>query len=101
VTAAQQTSLRVSPTELLSGASTPGAVSEYDEAAASPTLPPNASVTITSPPGVKSKPYGVFPLAAIVAGPVARPSASTVYVLMLSVPRSVTTSVVPSALKAI
>jgi hypothetical protein len=49
---------------------------------------------------VKSNPYGVFPVARMVAGPLARPSSPTVYALMLSVPRSVTTRVRPLLLKA-
>jgi hypothetical protein len=47
----------------------PGSSSEYDDAAASPTAPPNASLTITVPAAVKSNPYGVFPDDSIVVGP--------------------------------
>jgi hypothetical protein len=54
-----------------------------------------------APPAVKSKPYGVFPVELIVAGPAAQPSSSIAYALMLSVPRSVTTIVRPSTLKEI
>ena len=71
--AAQQTSLRVSATDALTGASSPRPASEYDEAAALPTSPPNASVTTTEP-FAKSKPYGVAPEDGIVAGPSASPS---------------------------
>jgi hypothetical protein len=69
VTAAQQTSLRPSPTEPLTGFSSPGPAIAYDEAAALPLSPPNASVTISAPPSVKSKPYGVWPADGIVDGP--------------------------------
>jgi hypothetical protein len=69
VTAAQQTSLRVSPTDPLTGFSSPGAAIAYDEAAALPMSPPNASVTTCAPPSVKSKPYGVCPADGIVDGP--------------------------------
>ena len=62
--------------------------------------PPKASVTTIAPSGVKSKPYGVFPEDLIVAGPVAMPRSSIANALMLSVPRSVTTRVRPSRLKA-
>ena len=55
----------------------------------------------TSVPPAKSNPYGVAPEAAMVAGPSAMPSAPTAYVLMEFVPRSVTTSVLPSGLNAI
>ena len=71
MTAAQHTSLRVSPTEPLTGASVPGSVSEYEDAAAAPTAPPNASVTIIAPSAVKPNPYGVLPDDLIVVGPVA------------------------------
>jgi hypothetical protein len=99
LTAAQQTSLRVSATEALSGSSRP-ALSEYEEAAAAPISPPKASVTTTASPA-KSKPYGVAPDEAIVSGPAASPVSSTANVLIEFVPRSVTTSVRPSGLKAI
>ena len=98
MTAAQHTSLRVSATEPLTGASSPLSVSEYEDAAAAPTAPPNASVTIIAPAAVKSNPYGVLPEDLIVVGPAASPRSSTAYVLMLSVPRSVTASVRPSRL---
>jgi len=56
LTAAQQTSLRVSAIEPLTGSSLPGAAIAYEEAAALPMSPPNASVTTSAPPSVKSKP---------------------------------------------
>jgi hypothetical protein len=46
-------------------------VTLYDDAAALPISPPKASVTTTAPRAVKSKPYGVAPEEAIVAGPCA------------------------------
>src|SRR4051794_16269624 len=55
---AQQTSLRPFFTDRLTGASAPS--SRYDEAAAAPASPPNASVTTSTSPA-KSKPYGVTP----------------------------------------
>jgi hypothetical protein len=76
-------------------------VNEYEDAAAAPTAPPNASVTIIASAAVKSNPYGVLPEDLIVVGPAARPRSSIAYVLMLSVPRSVTASVRPSRLNAI
>ena len=100
MTAAQQTSLRVLATEPLTGSRRP-APSEYDEAAAAPASPPNASVTTSEPPA-KSKPYGVAPedgdrLRPLGEAVARRPSK----VLMLFVPRSVTTSMRPSGLNAI
>jgi hypothetical protein len=59
----------VSPTEPLTAVSSPPPATAYEEAAAAPTAPPNASVTISEPFGVKSKPYGVWPLDSIVVGP--------------------------------
>jgi hypothetical protein len=59
----------VSPTEPLTGASRPAPVTLYDDAAARPISPPNASVTTTVPAAVKSKPYGVAPADSIVSGP--------------------------------
>jgi hypothetical protein len=56
VTTAQQTSLRVSATEPLTGDRRPGSVSAYDEAAAAPGAPPKASVTIIAPSAVKPNP---------------------------------------------
>ena len=72
----------------------------YDDAAALPTSPPKASVTITEP-FAKSNPYGVAPEDGIVAGPSAMPFSPTENVLIEFVPRSVTTSVLPSGLNAI
>ena len=95
--AAQQTSLRESATEALTGSSRG---SEYEDAAALPTSPPNASVT-TIEPFAKSNPYGVAPEDAIVCGSCARPCSSTAKALIEFVPRSVTTSVRPSGLNAI
>ena len=51
-------------------------MNEYEDAAAAPTAPPNASVTIIAPAAVKSNPYGVLPADLIVVGPAARPRSS-------------------------
>src|SRR4029079_14084324 len=96
VAAAQQTSLRVSATDSLTGARRPPETA-YDEAAALPSVPPKASVTITAP-SAKSKPYGVAPEDAIVVGPSASPSPPIANELIAFVPRSVTTRVRPSGL---
>src|SRR6478736_3720478 len=95
---AQQTSLRVSATEPETGRSeAPSRL--YDEAAALPTAPPKASVTTSVEPA-KSKPYGVAPTDGFATGSPSSPSSPTANVVIPSVPRSVTTSVRPSGLKA-
>jgi hypothetical protein len=99
--AAQQTSLRVSPTEPLTSESSWGPDRRYDDTEAAPISPAAASVTTRTPARVNSKPYGVAPEDGNTVGPSAEPSGATAYALMLSVARSVTTSVPPSGLNPI
>src|ERR687890_442304 len=64
VTTAQQISLRPLPTDEVRATSDPSSI-EYDDAAAAPFWAPKASVTISVPPEVNAKPYGVGPPEAI------------------------------------
>jgi hypothetical protein len=56
---------------------------------------------MSEPSAVKANPNGVFPADSMVVGPAGYPRSSMAYVLMLFVPRSVTTRVPPSGLNAI
>src|SRR5206468_3122931 len=89
VTTAQQISLRPLPIEPVTGV-TPPSRTMYDDAAAAPFSARNASVTISVPPLVNAKPYGVGPDDGWDIGSPSRPSAPTGNAVIESVPRCVT-----------
>src|SRR5918912_651305 len=95
---AQHSAVRPLPTDRETGVNAES-LTMYEDTADRPGSPPNASVTTSTPAGVKPNPYGVTPDAGWLTGSPSDPEDSTGKVRILSAPRSVTTKARPSGLK--